>query len=173
MSLIRPLFLIKTPDLRWKAISDWWRIKSIQRGEKEKCKFTWKTLPRSFPGLITFPKCPQPVGNSCGFRASIWFTQNYVNSWAAREGWAFKRWLGGGVGCGRCLPGMVKNPFGRRANGQRSKLWWSPDPRFHSSTCSVFPRTVGYRPGEAGAATEEGAPPPPPPPRGGGGGGGC
>ena len=31
--------------------------------------------------------------------------------------------------------------------------------RLHSSTCSVFPRTGGDRPGEAGAATEEGDPP--------------
>ena len=60
-----------------------------------------KSLQPVLPGLITFPQIPQQPGWKF-LRISrnyLVLTQNYVNSWAAREGWAFKRWLGlGGVG---------------------------------------------------------------------------
>ena len=63
---------LKSPDPRWKAISDRRGIKLIQRGRKKSASLPGKLLKTSSPPFNHISQLR--VGNSCGFRASIWFS---------------------------------------------------------------------------------------------------
>ena len=63
---------LKSSDPCWKAISDRRGIKLIQRGRKKSASLPGKLLKTSSPPFNHISQLR--VGNSCGFRASIWFS---------------------------------------------------------------------------------------------------